>query len=344
MYGRKKAYLIIFLMIIYCLPGHALAKVEGLCSNCHTMHNSQGGADLYASESEHLLVGGCVGCHSHNSKSDWYELGNCKVPIVFTRDAEPSTYLAGGNFYWVQTDPAKGHNVVGVASKDDLDTAPGSLVTCVNSCHDSLADNDANAGCQGCHLHPAHHATDHENTVSGLVDSVSKGWYRFLSGCDDGGVSDRGDKAYEDGYWEATPDLGNHNEYLGSQSDVYYGFDIGYTTTAFCTGCHGDFHQNQGSTSPWKMHPSDAVIPNSGEYANAFGAGGTGTGTYDPLVPVARPSLPSSPDPSVHINTDMVQCLSCHRPHGSPYFKLMRWDYRGSPTGGSCSICHTTKD
>jgi hypothetical protein len=108
--------------------------------------------------------------------------------------------------------------------------------------------------------------------------------------------------------------------------------------TAFCCGCHGEFHIEQ-SSGEWIRHPSDAVIPNEGEYQSAFSAG------YDPLVPVARPSL-STVSPTVEIGTDMVMCLSCHRPHGSPYYKLMRWDYKNWPGSGydGCGKCHTSKN
>ena len=101
--------------------------------------------------------------------------------------------------------------------------------------------------------------------------------------------------------------------------------------TGYCTGCHGDFHIEDDATagSPWIRHPSDLIIPNSGEYASAFGASG-GTGTYDPLVPVARPSLSgwTVPVSTVTLGTDLVMCLSCHRAHASPYFKMLRWDYK----------------
>ena len=117
--------------------------------------------------------------------------------------------------------------------------------------------------------------------------------------------------------------------------------------TPFDSGCHGNFHKQIPETGPeyWMRHPSDAVIPNSGEYRDAFGAGGSGTGIYDPLVPIARPSL-SAVSNTVAINTDMVMCLSCHRPHGSPYYKLMRWDYKNWPGSwiNGCATCHTSKD
>ena len=366
MYG-KKAYLIIFLMII-CLSGDALAKVKGLCSNCHTMHHSQtpwpAGWDS-GSPNPALLVNDCVGCHSSDNSTTYYDLSGCDVPVVlYTGGSAPNSYLAGGNFWWVKQglggDDTKGHNVF-LGEDDSLTEAPGNNegFCGTDSCHINLSEQysgpdtvfvlNGKYGCEGCHLNVKHHANDHPNGESGLVDSADKGWDRFLSGH---GFTGKGVKGYEYKDWEAGhPNLASggtaHNEYIGDATATGYGFLHGDGVTAFCTGCHGNFcHVGQGSSSPWKMHPSDAVIPNSGEYADAFGANGTGTGPYDPLVPVARTSLPSPDRSKVYIGTDLVQCLSCHRPHGSPYFKLMRWDYKNWPGGGDdkCTVCHTEKD
>ena len=371
MYVSKKAYLIIFFMIICCLPGHALAKVKGLCSNCHTMHASQkqwpgqwgNETWLRAHPQKSLLVKDCVSCHSSGSSSTNYNLGGCEVPVVlYTGAGQPTSYLAGGNFWWVKEglggEDTKGHNVFLGEDDDSLPEAPGnSIGSCgTDACHINLSEQysgpdmvfvlNGKYGCQGCHLNVRHHANDHPNGESGLVDSADKGWYRFLSGH---GFTGEGVKGYEYKDWEAghpnlAPGGTAHNEYIGGAAATGYGFSqsggAGNGVTAFCTGCHGDFsHGGQGSSSPWEMHPSDAKIPNSGEYADAFGAG------YDPLVPVARTSLPSSDPSKVDIGTDLVQCLSCHRPHGSPYFKLMRWDYKNWPGGGDnkCTVCHTTK-
>jgi len=374
MYG-KKAYLIIFLMIICCLSGHALAKVKGPCSNCHTMHHSQtpwptewgsGGPNPA------LLVNDCVGCHSSDNSTTYYDLSGCKTPVVlYTGGSAPNSYLAGGNFWWVKqglgNDDTKGHNVF-LGEDDSLTDAPGSnVVGCgTDACHQNLSKPFVGAdmgytpsgryGCEGCHLNVRHHANDHANFESGLIGpdqatAASKGYYRFLCGHQ---FTGQGVIGYEYKDWEAghpnlAPGGTAHNEYIGDATATGYGFlqagGAGDGVTAICTGCHGNFsHGGQGSSSPWEMHPSDAVIPNSGEYADAFGANGTGTGPYDPLVPVARPSV-AAPSGTVTLNQDMVQCLSCHRPHGSPYFKLMRWDYKNWPGGGDdkCTVCHTTK-
>ena len=125
-----------------------------------------------------------------------------------------------------------------------------------------------------------------------------------------------------------------------------------HTMTGFCCGCHGNFYIEQ-ENGEWIRHPSDAVIPTTGEYQYAFGSPGSGAdGIYDPLVPVARPNFTdftTGAKGTVEIGTDMVMCLSCHRPHGSPYDDLLRWNYGDMIAGGGdsttgCFACHTRKD
>jgi hypothetical protein len=65
------------------------------------------------------------------------------------------------------------------------------------------------------------------------------------------------------------------------------------------------------------------------------------------VAPVARPD-PDNVSNTVVVTpgTDIIMCLSCHRAHGSPYFKMLRWDYKGWPAGGGtngCNVCHTSK-
>ena len=344
--------------------GPAAAKVTGVCNGCHTMHNSQGGTALAGGPRATLLTNDCVGCHSSDGAGGsypTYNLGGCVVPVVnYTGSSAPSEYLAGGNFYWVQKEggtdmsDAKGHNIFS-DNKDSLTKAPGGITCGSNSCHDDLhtgytGGDDLNGkyGCEGCHLAPAHHANDHANNVSGLVNNANQGWYRFLSG-HMGGVNGGGVHGYEDGNWEAgQPDLApgdknNHNEYLGNLSRY------SNTTTAYCTGCHGQFHE-QKLNGDWIRHPSDRVIKNEGEYAYTGRIAGTPDAhLYDPLSPVARPSVDGTPDDKVAPGTDMVMCLSCHRPHGSPNPDILRWDYSEMLAGGGdnfqgCFYCHTEKD
>lgn len=348
--------------LIAIFSGPAMAKVTGACENCHTMHNSQGGtAGPSGVGYESLLAKECVECHSSSESSTYDNRGGCLVPIVFyTGNSAPIKYLAGGNFWWVKegegagNDDSKGHNVF--FREDDADLsegAPGGLRCSANSCHANLSQPDDSGGwgegfkgrygCQGCHLYVKHHASDHPNGEGGLVTTAEQGWYRFLARH----TNNNGVRGYEDGDWEAGhPDLPQgttgHNEYRGAEGLSGLEGDA-YSTTGFCTGCHGDFH-SQKSDGKWIRHPSDAVIPDKREYA---GLGG-GSRLYDPLSPVAKATV-DTPDGTVTPGSDMVMCLSCHRPHGSPYPDLLRWDYRATEAQGGgedngCFYCHTQKN
>ncbi len=336
------------------------ARVAGNCSNCHTMHNSQGGKSvakdfdgssfsLTDTPKEKLLIYSCLGCHSATDGTTSQDSATL-APIVFNTVLPSYEGLAGGNFYWVEGlegNDTNGHNIL---SPDDVLTkAPGDTgnSNCgTESCHKNLdkvvsivgePQLDGRQGCEKCHLNPKHHANDgHAYPDGGLVTTADQGWYRFLSGHNTG--EGHGVAGYEDGDWQKSVSSNDHNEYLGNQFSGFSGFVLGHTTTAYCTGCHGIFHTNQGTASPWLRHPSDAILPISGEYASYT--------TYDPLVPVARPNL-DEPSSTVTPGTDMVMCLSCHRSHASPYFKMMRWDYKSSNLSDAlsgCNVCHTSKN
>ena len=342
------------------LASPVCAKVAGVCSNCHTMHNSQGGAHMMLnttidgeSGGTHgggypaLTRGTCVGCHTG-------DVTDGPIPFVNTMGSEPTTYLAGGNFYWVAqgvANNAKGHNVKGVPGivADSLTQAPGDAfgLGCTTGCHGTLftpVDSGValDTGCQGCHLNPRHHATQQ---TAGDPALAANGYFRFLSGHMSG--DGYGVEGIEDADWQYTNSATDHNEYLGKVATHTGagGFTniLGNTMTAYCTGCHGNFHNQADTNADWIRHPSDAVLPTTGEYA-AYTA-------YDPIAPVARPSLTTiGAAETVVPGTDMVMCLSCHRAHGSGYDDLLRWEYSGMVAGGTgadgtgCFVCHTAKD
>lgn len=343
--------------------GIAYAKVTGPCADCHTMHNSQDGVDLASGPNELLLVGDCVGCHTGDN------IPGGTTPYVMAI-SEPNFgvgstgCLAGGNFWWVATagdnESDKGHNVLGLSLQDSnisaAEGAPGRTFTtsCADSCHMTLAEEQTadptmGSGCQGCHLNVMHHTDD----GSGTKYVGASPWYRFLSGHNTGGG--KGVEGIEDSDWQYTRSSTDHNEYLGVEGfkSTAGGFTGagGNTTTAFCTGCHGNFHKQDtvaAGASPWIRHPSDAVIPIDGEYGDMLTV-------YNPDLPVARDAatlasfVDDSPNPDVTPGTDMVMCLSCHVAHGSPYPDMLRWDYSTTIAGGGsstvgCFACHTTKD
>ena len=359
----------ICLLLAFALyAGPAAARVSGACANCHTMHNSQDGSAVFAGgPSPNLLSNDCVGCHSSADAVTIHVLGSTRIPIVYNQtlptypaDGSNTSTLAGGNFYWIAHagGDAYGHNVYGISAADVAlaSGAPGGSVGCTN-CHGTLSSATApetETGCRGCHV-PHHHAND-----TATVVAETGGWYRFLgdnTAMAFGAGTPRGVIGIEDEDWEQNPSKTNHNVYQGT-TDLYgrTKTNTEYSIGEFCSGCHGDFHfemntdQPTGTTGAWIRHPSDVAIPNSGEYAGAFGLPDR---DYNPLVPVAKSTAIVAGDEnfsSVTIASDVVTCLSCHRPHGSPYPDMLRWDYLDGCDAGAanadcgCFACHTTKD
>ena len=349
-------YVLAIVLCLMLLTGTAYGKVEGQCSNCHTMHNSQDNTHMIITPDEDgtgpnpsLTRGSCVGCHTGTNTFEG------KQPFVFST-SEP-TYggntLAGGNFYWATQNDAKGHNVKGIpgmTADGVLTLAPGATgMTAGCDCHKSLYTiTEADTGCEGCHREPEHHAPQQAEDTAALA---ANGYFRFLSGHMTG--DDKGVEGIEDDDWEHTNAAGDHNEYLGFAGSHTVGtggstggfYSNGNTMTGFCTGCHGNFHAQKDTNNNWIRHPSDAVIPNSGEYKDYI--------LYDPDVPVARNNLDGLTSPVlksiVTLDEDMVMCLSCHRAHGSPHDDMLRWDYNtmvagGGGSGGGCFKCHSGKD
>lgn len=346
---------------LFLLPQQVQAGIKtGLpCSECHTMHNSQDGVAMTAATTEALLRSSCVGCHTGtnvNPTSVGYPYvfdtagANYGTPGTGTGTSGHDT-LAGGNFYWVQSNPPssdrKGHNVAGIAAQDQLfgNTIPGSggitltgnQITCAGTdgCHGDGAGSDIVS------IMPAHHVSD--STITGNTVGES---YRFLSGV----------VGIEDADWEFSVDLTDHNQYKGSKN---YADDPTNTDTitSACVKCHGYFHGQYSGVSgtggasldgatPWVRHPTDVDIAanlyNSTVYDNYT--------SYKPIAPVA-----SSADPLVLVTTTVqtagngiITCITCHRAHGTPYDALLRWDYKNwpacSPDCDGCQVCHSDKN
>ena len=366
---KKTTILILIITFFLILDQNILGKVTGQCYDCHVMHNSQDGISTSTNPINYLLKKNCVGCHTGTN------IPGEKTPYVYSTSAPAynSNTLAGGNFYWVLQDSTKGHNclsIPGMQQDSNLTKAPGwhgsgNPVDCL-VCHATQshtgggmypegAHGDCNechsriSSCQSCHK-PAHHADD-SNT---FVDE-SGGWYRFL-------ISPNhpdpvtGVKGIEDDDWELTKSSNDHNEYLGCAQPSRL---PDHSMSHFCAGCHGYFHgivqsANSDGASPWLRHPTDAAIPNKGEYKLYNTQDGSTIGPFSNLAPVARdPNIITSmsgPSSTVTPGSDQVMCLSCHRAHGSPYSDMMRWDYLNNCSAGTqnsncgCFVCHTAKD
>ncbi len=358
-----KVWFFLIVSFLCFFPFKLWSQVSGVCSNCHTMHYSQ---TPWPSEwptrspsgpFRALTVGDCIGCHSGSApiKTIGPSGEQSTIPVVNMTTAPLGTgagkSLAGGNFYWVTQaggDPY-GHNVVGIAAPDATIglTPPGwdPTATASNS-FGQIAGGAASwtsqltcAGTYGCHgkhvndlngdgvtdnfeaIYGAHHEDD--SVIDGSTVGKS---YRFLAGI----------LGIEDNDWEYTASATDHNEYKGVNGNS--GYTDMSTISYLCAECHGYYHSQAGSHPVWLRHPTDFALPNSGEYAAVYGT------SYDPVVPLGEDDLSLGVQSTVNSSGNIVMCISCHRAHGSEFFKAMRWDYKGSVYGDKCSVCHTEKN
>jgi len=348
------------------------------------MHNSQGGSAVVQAYSggtlttgvstpiEYLLNASCIACHTGGA-SETGGTNTFGAPIVLhttspgasATDQGAGKTLAGGDFCWVATglgaNNTKGHNVVGISNQDNTIatglTPPGwdaGATPGVNS-DGTIAGGEGTwssqltcAGKYGCHgnhtetspfsaIQRSHHSNDNLTSTKADTDVSTVGKsFRFLSGI----------KGLEDSDWQWTESPSDHNEYFGANITVNRtGYTNKQTISYLCAECHGDYHKSIGTgASPWLRHPTDIVVPASGEYS-IYNPGGSNQ--YSLKAPVARGSVPDSSSAIVTTGSTastgaILMCLSCHRAHGSPCYKLMRWDNQANMSG--CVICHTSKN
>ena len=373
--AKSKVYVFCVLLyalsyLLFALPSEA--KVTGNCDYCHTMHNSQNGQPMAksylsgalvddSSPNEALLRNDCIGCHFNTGTTPVDGHG---TPIVLNGN-DPFEPLAGGNFCYVAGGPSNGHNVRGISTQESypMNTPPGfkPSVTLPNggTGPGSWAQQLTCAGTYGCHgdrtktdeiraVYGGHHGNIIIDKTS-LADAVFNS-YRFLLGI----------KGAEDNYWERIVSSTDHNGYQG---ESVYG-DV-HTISYFCGECHGNYHAhsnlggtiNVGDSTPWLRHPTDFAFSGvrDGNYAGSeYAQYNTPDNVYSTVAPVAETN------PSISKDTvdsgSIVMCLSCHRAHASPYFKMMRGDYKAWPGTGSdgcdpphgkhgcCNVCHTSKN
>lgn len=353
-----------FALIFLLCCSVAQAKVKGHCSTCHTMHNSENGSVLIdGGTNQALLRQDCVGCHTGDNGSDNGASVVDGTPFVhYTEGVDHygeagilGSTLAGGTFHFIDSLPATGHNVAGI------DTTGGAGIT-PPGYNSGLADTAGSipgggtwtdqqvtcAGTYGCH---GNHNTDnqfiavrgghHQGVNGGKIEpetnTTPAAGYRMLVGI----------SGYEDSDWEYQPDSSNHNQYRGSTTP---GQTADQSTISYlCAQCHGQFHSPienlsdiAGGGSPWLRHPTEYSMNDSGEYGNYGGV----DNSYLPETPLASTKTHNVDVVSTisFSNDSIVTCISCHRAHGSPYYKSMRWDYAGDSSGGLCVNCHTSKN
>jgi len=338
----------LYALLLLLVPDGNGAIVSDDCQACHGLYPGMMAEAEPGKASEYVLKNVlCVNCHSNADRDTIKTLGGVKVPVV-NNTVSPVRPLAGGNFHYVAKDfgQKKGHNVDGVTSMDtrfkgvppgydrafDPSTIgynPEKPLTCAgsNGCHGNRNIEDSFESIMG-----THHAEDTPKDGSTTAKS-----YRFLKNTD----KVKGVPGLEDDEWNQNCSSKKHNEYSPS-------IDV------LCASCHGNFHSKDktGKESPWFRHPTDVVLPKSGEYTSYNPdvpppLDRSDIRIYSPDAPVGREKVPESPSDEVKPGRDIVICLSCHVVHGSPYESILRWDYDAIITGeegkGGCFICHTAK-
>ena len=345
MHPKKVSQTLLLGFLIIILPTICEGRVRGLCSNCHTMHNSQEGIDVnFDGPQPALLNDSCLGCHSRTDSVTIENYIGSIIPIVYNNGTQPQTPLAGGNFFWVTPTGGgdrMGHNVLGTTSSWDslLEIKPpggatldGTRMSCAGTtgCHgDKTITGSGNNGSDTLALSGAHHSAD--STITGTTIGKS---YRFLDGV----------TGTEDDDWEYT--TSTHNTYQGAArtDDTDSPPPPATSISSICARCHTDFHNGatdpvDGGTwgSPWVRHPTDFDMSTglSNSYIKY-------PATYNPNIPIAYSDVSNTSKDKI------IMCLSCHRAHGSPNESILRWDYRAWPADTSftngCNICHTDKD
>jgi predicted CXXCH cytochrome family protein len=327
-----------------------------------------------------LVRGDCLGCHGFGTtKIVTLGSGNTSdVPQVLKNCGDDD--LAGGNFGYIVgfgscgvSDDSSGHNVVDLGNIDDILHPAGATPPPGHHNPANFQSRFTCAGADGCHGNRATSTNSlesirgaHHNNVNGSLDTADEVYnsYRFLRGVK--GFENNGARPWENF------DENNHNEYFGATSPMSLGSTCGNchsaqgiqpannTISGFCGTCHGNFHLYGGHGSdpgidsgalgaPFVRHPTDIVLPGTGEYASYNP--NSGSNLYSVEAPVARTSVATSIGDTVFPDNDVVMCLSCHYAHASQYPDMLRWDYNdmdtgttGAAAGTGCFTCHTEKD
>lgn len=318
----RKVLLALFLvMAVVLVHQYAGAAATGVCSNCHTMHDSQGGSPVATGgPNAYLLLNDCFGCHSNG--------GVGGAPAI---DGTGGGATAGGDVDLGTA--AQRHDMLAadVYAMDPpgFDSTNGpwpatTKVTCegVAGCHGShVAGSEGVAG-----MH--HAATIPYRMLVSVTSNIGAGT----------DIVGKGSADYELGGAIAT----NHNVY---RADGTGGTGI----SEFCKNCHGNFHETSkaggASSSAFERHPTDVLIPNAWSAVIDYNTNPFAFTSTDWAAVTATAAYPSE---AALTDDYRVACVSCHRAHGNGTNDLVRYDPgtmdAGSGTNqGGCENCHTAQ-
>lgn len=324
----KRLLLVMSLMVVVALAFYGTANaIGGVCSNCHTMHNSQDGVTAAGNDTLLKSATECLGCHAGT--------GVTGAPII---DESLGANMPSGGSFNVDyaTSSTYTHNVkefvdasmhaagAGMVDTKWVNTPPGGT---------ALATQLQCAGTVGCHG---------DGSQAGSTDAVkgmhhaTKTTYKFLfvGGSTAAPIGGTSSANYEVGGATAA----NHN---------LYSAESGESISTFCNNCHDDFHgtgatETGGIASPWKRHPTDYALTASMASATADYATTPWAFTATDLSGMSTTTAAGYTAANAQ-----VMCLSCHRAHASNQPDLLRFDYSTMDAGGGgttgCLNCHVSQ-
>lgn len=325
---KSMLFLTLFLAVAAILamsPLTAMAKVEGMCSECHTMHSSQtpppadwlangwvpGQEPNVALLAADVTTNACLGCHQ--AAGTVQNDGSNNIPYVHQVDnpnygafGVSGDTLAGGTFYHVANSGAedvKGHNVVGVTGQDSVlnsytppgydNVEGGSLGLPSGTSWSNQLTCAGDHGCHGDHreadqfaaISGGHHGDD--STIDGSTVAQS---YRFLLGSWGKEWNTDGTTG---GKWEYKPTSSNHNQYkaLARTAETYVGAED--TISYLCAQCHGYFHSADNAVDTAQGGITNGTFGNWVRHPTDFDMADTDAGSeykaYGPTYSVVAP-------------------------------------------------------
>jgi hypothetical protein len=322
----KKVLLAVFLvMAVVLVHQYAGAAAGGVCSNCHTMHDSQGGADQGITGAQaYLLLNDCYGCHSTG--------GPAGAPKIDGTGGAGTDATAGGDVDAGTV--AQRHDVL---AADVFAMNPPGWNVGTWTVSAKVSCEGAVTGCHGSHVSGS-------EGVAGMHHATTIPYRMLISAAGNVGagtdIVGKGSADWELGGATAT----NHNVY---RADGTGGTGI----SEFCKNCHGLFHETSkaggASSSAFERHPTDVALPAAWTEAIDYDATPFAfTSTAADWAAVTT----TAAYPAEGTLTDgyRVACVSCHRSHGNAANDMLRFTYSSMNAGnatnnGGCENCHSAQ-
>lgn len=313
------------------LIGDPAATETLACSQCHSMHGTQGGASmLYDGSAEPYprllrhssVLNLCLYCHDGNNAG----LDPPPPDIWGTTMATGQTNPSAGNLCagYDVTPPCTDTTINHSLGIDVTSTMPPGFAGGAGGWSVVTAKFSTTFNCLFCH--DQHGNTNYRNlrTDPGSSTGVS---VTYAMGATINDATKHVNNLVDPGRGVLKYETDNVK---------YRGIPAATATDgiqAFCKGCHNNFHYGGGEsavefggsasgdagTTPWKRHPTKDTSINTGDAnkhvdKNCWMAGTTASGCASDFTAWARTINPDGID---HNGDEVPFCFTCHRVHGS---------------------------